>query len=98
MRLREASRRHACREPAQTNAYLNNFDSALQLEIAAADIKPGERCCWWAAAPCSTTALALVARLSATVICYDCDPAAQRFARRLTRHLGCHGKSSASIN
>ena len=77
-----------CREPAQTNAYLNNFDSALQLEIAAADIKPGERVLLVGSGALPTTALALVARLSATVICYDCDPAAQRFARRLTRHLG----------
>lgn len=77
-----------CREPAQTNAYLNSFDSALQLEIAAADIKPGERVLLVGSGALPTTALALVARLSATVICYDCDPAAQRFARRLTRHLG----------
>ena len=77
-----------CREPAQTNAYLNNFDSALQLEIAAADIKPGERVLLVGSGALPTTALALVAVLSATVICYDCDPAAQRFARRLTRHLG----------
>ncbi len=75
-------------EPAQTNAYLNSFDSALQLEIAAADIKPGERVLLVGSGALPTTALALVARLSATVICYDCDPAAQRFARRLTRHLG----------
>ncbi|MFJ3166144.1 nicotianamine synthase family protein [Serratia marcescens] len=77
-----------CREPAQTNAYLNSFDRALQLEIAAADIKPGERVLLVGSGALPTTALALVARLSATVICYDCDPAAQRFARRLTRHLG----------
>ncbi|MCP1106489.1 nicotianamine synthase [Serratia nevei] len=76
-----------CRAPAQTNAYLSSFDNALQLEIAAADIKPAERVLLVGSGALPTTALALVARLSASVICYDCDPAAQRSARRLTRHL-----------
>ncbi|WP_145601861.1 nicotianamine synthase family protein [Yersinia frederiksenii] len=77
-----------CRESAQTNAYLSSFDSALQLEIAEAGIKPGERVLLVGSGALPTTALVLVARLTATVFCYDCDPVAQRFARRLTRHLG----------
>lgn len=72
----------------QTNAYLNSFDRALQLEIAAAEIKPGERVLLVSSGALPTTALSLVVKLAATVICYDCDPAALHFSRRLTRHLG----------
>ena len=87
-----------CREPAQTNAYLNNFDSALQLEIAAADIKPGERVLLvgsgacppprWRWSPGSPPpSFATIATRRPSVL-----PAASRAI------WGCHGKSSASIN
>ena len=85
-----------CREPAQTNAYLNNFDSALQLEIAAADIKPGERVLR-AAAPCHHRAGAGRQALRHRHL-LRLRPGGQRFAAASRAIWGCHGKSSASIN
>ena len=85
-----------CREPAQTNAYLNNFDSALQLEIAAADIKPGERVLLVGSGALPTTAL----------VAGSPPPSFATIATRRPSVLpaaspaiwGCHGKSPASIN